>query len=180
MFLTNLYEQEYPAFQAQLEQTKKRLSGPSRKVLPVKGQFKATISSGDLTVEEEIFVVRRLSKPLLGRPAIESLDLLHRVNTIESKDKLKKQFYKLFNGLGKLEGEYRIQLGADSKPFALATPRRVVIPMLPKVKAELERMERLGVVRCVQDLAYRLVLGDGSCTEAGGKGSDMCGPDSPE
>ena len=44
--------------QAQLEQTKKRLSGPSQKVLPVKGQFKTTISSGDLKVEEEIFVVR--------------------------------------------------------------------------------------------------------------------------
>ena len=44
--------------QAQLEQTKKWFSGPNDKVLPVKGQFKATISSGDLKVEEEIFVVQ--------------------------------------------------------------------------------------------------------------------------
>ena len=102
-------------------------------------------------MEEEIFVVRRLSKPLLGRPAIESLDLLRHVNTIESKENLKKQYPKLFSELGKLESEYRIQLRADSTPFALITPRRVVIPMLPKVKAELERMERLGVVRRVQE-----------------------------
>ena len=92
--------------QAQLKRAKKRLSGPSHKVLPVKGQFKATISSGDLKVEEEIFVIRRLRKPLLGRPAIESLDLLRRVNTIESKENLKKQYPKLFSGLGKLEGKY--------------------------------------------------------------------------
>ena len=54
-------------------------------------------------MEEDIFVVRRLSKHLLGRPAIESLDLLRRVNTIESKENLNKQYPKLFSELGKLE-----------------------------------------------------------------------------
>ena len=126
-------------------------SGPSHKVLPVKGQFKATLKYGDREVTEDIYVVRRLRRALLGRPAIESLGLLCRVNAVQSKSELKQRFLKLFNGLGKLEGEYRIQLRTDARPFALTTPRRVAIPMLPKVRAELERMERLGVVRRVQE-----------------------------
>jgi len=136
---------------AQLRPAKKTLSGPSHKILPVKGQFVATLKYGDREVEEDVFVVRRLQKALLGRPAIESLGLLCRVNTVRSEKDLRRQFPKLFSGLGKLQGEYRIELRSDAKPFALTTPRRVAIPMLPKVRAELERMERLGVVRRVQE-----------------------------
>ena len=61
------------------------------------------------------------------------------------------EFPKLSDGLGKLEGEYKIRLREDTKPYALTTPRRVVIPMLPKVKAELERMERMGVLSRVKE-----------------------------
>ena len=136
---------------AQLRPAKKILSGPSNKILPVKGQFEATLKCGDREVKEDVFVVRRLRKALLGRPAIESLGLLCRVNTVRSEKDLRRQFPKLFSGLGKLQGEYRIELRNDAKPFALNTPRRVAIPMLPKVRAELERMETLGVVRRVQE-----------------------------
>ena len=52
----------------------------------------------------------------------------------------------LFEGLGKLEGEYKIELMEGAKPYALTTPRRIAIPLLPQVKAELERMEAMGVI----------------------------------
>ena len=39
-----------------------------------------------------------------------------------------------------------LQIIPDTKPFALTTSRRVAVPLLPKVKAELERMEKLGVI----------------------------------
>ena len=55
------------------------------------------------------------------------------------------QFPSLFQGLGKLEGEYSIKLLEGAKPFALATPRRVAIPLMKQVKDELKRMEQLGV-----------------------------------
>ncbi len=134
----------------QLTPVKKTLSGPSHQILPVKGQFTATLTKGDKEVKEDIFVVRRLRKALLGRPAIESLGLLCRVNAVQSMSDLREQFPDLLKGLGKLAGEYRIQLKSDAKPFPLATPRRVAIPMLPRVRAELERMERLGVMSRVQ------------------------------
>ena len=43
------------------------------------------------------------------------------------------QFPHLFEGLGKLEGEYSIQLEEGAQPFAVHTPRRVPIPMLAQV-----------------------------------------------
>ena len=35
---------------------------------------------------------------------------------------------------------------SEAKPFALTTPRRVAVFLLPKAKAELERMEKLRVI----------------------------------
>ena len=52
----------------------------------------------------------------------------------------------MLKGLGELDGDFSIKLKPDSTPFALTTPRRVTIPLLNKVKAELERMKNLGVI----------------------------------
>ena len=60
------------------------------------------------------------------------------------------RFPKLFGSLGKLEEEYKIVLRDDTYPYAQSTQRRIAIPLLPKVKAELERMEKMGVVRRVR------------------------------
>ena len=38
-----------------------------------------------------------------------------------------------------------------AEPFSLMTPRRVAIPLMPAVKAELERMERMGVISSVEE-----------------------------
>ena len=58
----------------------------------------------------------------------------------------KEQFPSLFQGLGKLEQPYTIQLQEDTRPFALSTLCRVAIPLLQPVQQELERMERIGVI----------------------------------
>ena len=62
-----------------------------------------------------------------------------------------KQFPALFQGLGKLQGDYTIQLQVGARPFAQSTPRRVAIPLLKSVKKELQRMENLGVVAKVTE-----------------------------
>ena len=62
-------------------------------------------------------------------------------------------FPELFQGLGTLKDIYKIQIVPDTKPFALTTSRRVAVPLLPKVKAELERMEKLGVI-LIQKLQF--------------------------
>ena len=52
----------------------------------------------------------------------------------------------LFKGLGELEGEFSINLTPGSAPYAIPTPRRVVLPLMSKVKEELLRIEKLGVI----------------------------------
>lgn len=65
-------------------------------------------------------------------------------NSIEAEAKANHP--RLFKRLGELKGEFKIKLKPDSTPFALTTPRRVALPLMSKVKAELERMENLGVI----------------------------------
>ena len=50
-----------------------------------------------------------------------------------------------------MKGDYKIKLNKDAKPFALYTPRRIPIPLLPKVKEELQRMEKLGVISRISE-----------------------------
>ena len=63
--------------------------------------------------------------------------------------KIVNRFPKLFRGLGTIEGEYEIVLTKDAKPYALATPRRIPLPLKSQVEEELKHMEALGVIRKV-------------------------------
>ena len=67
----------------------------------------------------------------------------------------------LFRGLGRAVDEYTIQLKPGAVPFALPTPRRVAIPLLKTVKAELENMKKLGVISRIDtptDWCARMVV----------------------
>ena len=63
----------------------------------------------------------------------------------------------LFEGLGELETSYKIELQANAEPYAVQYPRRVAVPLLPKVqkksgvKKELDRLETLGVIKRVTE-----------------------------
>ena len=85
--------------------------------------------------------MENLKEPLLGRPAIDALNLVRKVDTIHCEDsrrieqEVKKMYPYLFKGLVELEA-----------PYAITTPRRVALPLMPKVKEELQRMGKLGVI----------------------------------
>ena len=86
---------------------------------------------------------------MLGRPAIDALNLVQKVDTNHCEDsrrieqEVKKIYPCLFKGLGKLEGQW---LTPGSARYAIATPRRVALPLMPKVKEELQRMEKPGFI----------------------------------
>ena len=143
--VTVIFEQEYLFEQdGQLTQTNQLLSGPSQQKLDVCGQFVGNLSNQFQTTQQEVYVIRGLHKVLLGQPAIEALG--EPVNS----SNIVKQYPELFQGLGRLKDNYKIQLHSEAKPFGLTTPRQVAVPLLPKVKAELERMEKLGLISEVQ------------------------------
>jgi hypothetical protein len=97
-------------------------------------------------------VVENLHENLLGWPAINELGLIARIGNVEEEAKSPiTEFPHLFEGLGKLEGEYTIQLEDGAKPLALHTPRRVAIPLMQPVKEELAKMEELEVIERVTE-----------------------------
>ena len=100
-----------------------------------------------------MYVVPGAYLSLLGWPAIESLGHLQRVNTVmnTNTEQIVQQYPNLFDGLGKLEGDYTICLEEGAKPFAVTTPRRVAISLLPQVKTELERMEQLKMIPIIEE-----------------------------
>ena len=94
-------------------------------------------------------IVKQLQRSLLGRPGIQSLHHIARINLVEE-DKYVAMYPDLFKGLGTATGEYHINLHEGAKPFSLSTPRRVALPPMPKVKQELDRMEAMGVITRVE------------------------------
>jgi len=68
----------------QLQKCTKSLVGPSKEVLSVQGQFLGTLTHSDNCAEQDIYDVKDLRKPLIGRPAIVALQLVSRVNSIDS------------------------------------------------------------------------------------------------
>ena len=77
-----------------------RLSGPSQHQLQVSGQFSATLTYGTTVAQDVIF-----QRSLLGRPGIEKLNLVSRVNVLEdTTTKFITMFPQLFTGLGTVPG----------------------------------------------------------------------------
>ena len=133
-----------------LKATRKVLRGPNQSHLETVGEFSCELKKGDRSVQETLYVVKNLTNALLGRPAIEHLGIVVRVEGVmeENKD-ITRSYPKLFNGLGLLSSPYEIRVKEDARPYALSTPRRIAIPLLPKVREELSRMESMDVIERV-------------------------------
>jgi len=80
---------------------------------------------------------------------MEALSLVKRVYTVQVGEDIKHSYPTVFKGLGKLKDPYRIELDPNATPYALSAPSaplRVPLPLRDKVKAELDRMETMGVI----------------------------------
>ena len=126
------------------------LNGPTGEMLNVCGKFTGSLTWKGLESQQDIYVIRNLRRALLGKPALEALNIVALVEPIQEPD-IYDRFPQVFKGLGKLSGSYTIKLKEGATPFALTTPRRVPIPLLPKVKEELRRMENMGVITRIDE-----------------------------
>ena len=93
----------------------KILYGPSRTKLTVIGTFNATLSRGNTTIKQPMFVVDGLKTNLLGLPAIAALNLAVRLDaTVEEKPDVHagktEKYPSVFQGLGNLGEEYESQM----------------------------------------------------------------------
>ena len=92
-------------------------------------------------------------KSFLGNPAIEALQLIRRVESVEGTIEYQNKFSDLFEGFGKMEGSYTIAMTEDSQPFAITVPRRLPLPLMAKTKKELTTLEEMGVITRIEQLA---------------------------
>ena len=134
-----------------LQRTNKQLFGPGGSRLDVVGVFIASLETENKVKSiQDLYVVKGLKKPLLGKPAIEALSILQRVNNIESNTvNPKKEFPELFQNLGRLDNTYEIKLKENAKPFSIATPRRLPLPLKDKVEEELKCLQNQNIIRPV-------------------------------
>ena len=101
-------------------------------------------------MKETVYVVEGLQTPLAGIPTIRKY-IQHIVE----------QFSELFNRIGLIKGSYKIELEKEAKPYSIMAPRRIPIPLLPKIKCELEKMKRKGMISKINepnDWCLRMVV----------------------
>ena len=136
------------------------LRGPDGRALPTVGSFHTTLGvkpTPDNTTQQTVYVVRGLQMPLLGRPAIQALNILSQLDSLPASSGLLESevidaFPSLFSGLGVVKGPpHKIRLQDDTSPYSLMTPRRVPLPMVEKVAEELKKMEKQGIIRKVDE-----------------------------
>ena len=139
------------------------LTGAGEAKLDTVGYVEMTLNHGSTKITEQVYIVAGASKLLLGVPAIRNLGLIadipgsYSVKAVDvtqptvDKENVVKEYPVLFTGLGKLKGEHVIHLRENATPFCLATPRRVPLPLVDKVKVEIEQMARAGVIEAVDE-----------------------------
>ncbi|UYV72487.1 hypothetical protein LAZ67_9003355 [Cordylochernes scorpioides] len=110
------------------------------------GMFISALRNGNYEIKEKIYVIRRLSEPLLSRRACELLNLARRIEVVATRINPIKEFPEVFEGLGQIGNPYEIKLKPGAKPYAVLTPRRVPIPLMEKLKTRLEELEKAGII----------------------------------
>lgn len=129
----------------------KTLRGAGNQKLKVAGKAVAKLSLGDKEVEETVYLVEGLVTPLLGKPAISSLNILKFIDEVRTDTDWVAQFPKVFEGLGTMENEVVVTLKDQYQPFSQAVLRRIAAARKKPLLEELTRMERMGVIEKVEE-----------------------------
>ena len=100
-------------------------------------------------------VVEIEAPPVLGAQTCKEMGLLARIHSLQQHDipehptdkdqSILDEYPDLFRGLGCLPGEHTIKLDSSSPPV-VHPPRKVPVSLKEKIKDELDRMEKAGVI----------------------------------
>lgn len=111
------------------------------------GHFSTTAHHRDKSCHVDVYVADHETEGLLGRPALVSLDLVKRVDPVNQKDPI-------FGNLDKnpiKTQPVKIVLKENAEPYSVPVARRVPLPLLGKVKAELDRLQACGVIEKIEE-----------------------------
>ena len=93
-------------------------------------------------------VIGKIAPTILGDETSEKIGLIKKLFTMNPKPNetdIVESYKDLFTGIGCLEGEYSIKIDR-SVPPTVHPPRKVTLAIKDKLKAELDKMEQIGVI----------------------------------
>lgn len=103
----------------------------------------------------EFQVIEQNAPTILGSGTCQKVGLVQRmykldkpINTVDNSD-IKKEYSDLFQGIGHLPGKHKIHIDSNITPV-VHPPRRIPISMRDKVKNELSRMVKEGIIKKVK------------------------------
>ena len=135
-----------------LKRSRDKLISYSGHKLNTIGKATLLVGTKDKFSPVEFQVVDHKAQPVLGLQSCLELQLIKRMYTVNTEDpnQLLHEYSDVFQGLGCLPGEYNIQLQDNSKPV-IHPPRKIPFAQRNKVKKELNRMVKDGVIEAVKE-----------------------------
>ncbi|KAK7106746.1 hypothetical protein V1264_017967 [Littorina saxatilis] len=150
-------EKTFKSFKGKkLEKSKVKLTSYSGHNIKTLGSTKLTCKFKKEEHEVKFYVTEMDSTAILGLEACQRLGLIQRVDTVQSSMTqevkgdhpqldVKGEYPDSFEGLGCLPGEVHLKVDPDVQPVVHA-PRKIPVALHKKVKSELKRMEKEGVI----------------------------------
>jgi hypothetical protein len=96
-------------------------------------------------VKIRFYVVHTKTKPILGNEACEHFDLIKRIHKMQVDEDIFQTYSDVFKGLGKYEGQYRIELKDGVQPVS-QPPRRIPHAKRDKLRETLRELEQRGII----------------------------------
>ena len=123
-----------------------RAYGMRKLVKPV-GEAVLDVAFRDSRLQIEFVIIDTGEATLLGLDAFEKLGLVQIADAKESPSTspLIDEYADVFSGLGAMPGEYSIAVDPSVRPV-IQPPRKIPLHLIAKLRAELDRMESLGVI----------------------------------
>lgn len=132
----------------------KGILGPDGRKLSVMGFIEVTLGYKRCETKAKVYVDRGLKQNLLGKPEIKNFELISKINMTKLESKLESkvpldintEYPELFKGIGRFKKEPRIHLKEGAVSFCQSVPRTIVISLKPKLRIELDKLFRAGII----------------------------------
>ena len=147
--VSTLSEDTAKRLRCEIRPTEVALTSADGKALDCKGEVDMDlVSATGRGTSTTVYILRGARDNLLGRPEIHEFGLVKSVNAVNTS--IERTYPSLFSKLGTLPDVFKIHPKEDSEPLCLHVPRRLPLGLWEATKMELERMERLGVIKQIE------------------------------
>nr|XP_029698987.1 uncharacterized protein LOC115251324 [Takifugu rubripes] len=154
--LISLEDYKKLTVKSKIHPVKTKVSGYTGERVPVKGGCIATFKHKCRQIRAQLLVVDMGVQPILSLSTCIKLNLVKRVFVVTSSDtantqeSLMEEYKDCFEGLGCLPGRHKIRVDKSVTPVAHPC-RKIPFALREKLKDELVRMEKLGVIKKIDE-----------------------------